>query len=95
MPDSLHFSSSINILLARKRAEQLIHLRLYLYQQWLESRQYTGKYYNAGHTQTNFKVGDLVWLSARNIRTCRLSKKLDYKFHGSLRIQKCIGTPVY
>ena len=95
MPDSLHFSSSINIPLARERAEQLINLRLHLDKQWLESRQHAGKYYNAGHTPKNFKVGDVVWLSARNIRTCRPSKKLDYKFHGPFRILKCIGTQAY
>ncbi len=35
----------------------------------------------------------MVSLSARNIRICRPSKKLDYKFHGFYRILKCIETP--
>ncbi len=95
MPDSLHFSSSINIPLARERAEKFVNLCLYWDKQSLESRQHAGKYYNAGHTPKNFKFGDLVWLFARNIRTCRLSKKLDYKFHGLFRILKCIGTKAY
>ena len=95
MPDSLHFSSSINIPLARERAEKFVNLCLHWDKQSLESRQHAGKYYSAGHTPKNFKFGDLVWLSARNIRTCRPSKKLDYKFHGLFRILKCIGTKPY
>ncbi len=35
MPDILHFSPSINILLARKCINQLVNLYIYLDKQWL------------------------------------------------------------
>ncbi len=95
MPDSLHFPSSVNTPLASEREEQLVNFHFHLDKQWSESRQHTGNYYNAWHTPKNFKVGNMVWLSAWNIRTCRVSKKLDYKFHGLFCILKCIGTQAY
>jgi hypothetical protein len=38
-----------------------------------------------------FKVGDMVWLSRKNISTTRPSRKLDYRRLGPYRISKCVG----
>ena len=38
-----------------------------------------------------FKIGDLVWLSRRNITTTRPSQKLDYKRLGPFRISEIVG----
>lgn len=35
-----------------------------------------------------FKPGDLVWLSTKNLKTSRSSKKLDYKNIGLFKVAK-------
>jgi hypothetical protein len=42
-----------------------------------------------------FRVGQLVWLDARNIRTLRPQKKLDWKNLGPFRITKVISAHAY
>ncbi|KAF7565972.1 hypothetical protein PtrM4_054060 [Pyrenophora tritici-repentis] len=42
-----------------------------------------------------YEVGDEVWLDARNIRTQRASKKLDWKNFGPYRVAKKISSYVY
>ncbi len=56
------------------------------------------KYYNrkAKDPQGLFKVGDLVWLNRRNIKTRRPSRKLDQHLLGPYRIlQQITDRPVY
>jgi len=53
------------------------------------------KYYDAKHKRIEFQVGDKVWLSSRNIKTQRPSKKLDWKRLGPYTILKRIGTQAY
>jgi len=38
-----------------------------------------------------YQVGDLVMLDGRNIKTRRLSKKLDHKKHGPFQIEKIVS----
>jgi hypothetical protein len=40
-------------------------------------------------------VGDSVWLSAKNIRTRRPSRKLDLKYYGPFPITERIGKQTY
>ncbi len=40
-------------------------------------------------------AGYQLWLCSQNIRTIRLSNKLDYKYHSLFIITKCIKTQVY
>ena len=49
----------------------------------------------AGGKAQAFEVGDLVWLSAKNIRTTRPSKKLDYKRTGPYRVNEVINANAY
>ena len=37
-----------------------------------------------------YKVGDIVWLSTRNIKTKRPSKKLDHKMIGPYKVKKLV-----
>jgi len=52
------------------------------------------KYYNqkVANKEPQFNVGDWVMVNAKNIKTNRLSKKLDYKLRGKIEIQKLCGT---
>ena len=46
---------------------------------------------NRHRAEVPFQVGDLVWLSSKNISTTRPSKKLDYKRLGPFKITKQIN----
>lgn len=43
----------------------------------------------------SFKIGDQVWLSAKNIRTVRLSKKLDHKRLGKFKVSQVVSPYAY
>src|SRR6202022_299736 len=50
------------------------------------------EFYDANHKESPpFQVGDLVWLSRRNITTSRPSAKLDYKRLGPYKILGVVG----
>jgi len=55
------------------------------------------KYYNqkVADKELQFKVGDWVMVNAKNIKTKRPSKKLDYKLRGKFEIEKLCGTNGY
>jgi len=55
------------------------------------------KYFNlkVAEKEPMFKVGDWVMVNAKNIKTRRPTKKLDYKLRGKFRIKKLIGTNAY
>lgn len=42
-----------------------------------------------------FRVGDQVWLAAKNIRTVRPSKKLDHKRLGKFRVIQVVSSYAY
>ena len=56
-----------------------------------------GKYYNqkVANKEPQFKGGDWVMVNAKNIKTKRLSKNLDYKLSGEFEIEKLCGTNAY
>jgi hypothetical protein len=49
------------------------------------------RFYDARHQPEDFKVGDKVWLNAKDLTTERPSKKLDYKHFGPFEITKKIS----
>ena len=54
------------------------------------------KEYHDRHTSRMlFAPGEKVWLSAKNIRTTRPCKKLDYKRHGPFTVLKAVGRQAY
>jgi len=54
------------------------------------------RYYDADRKEgEEFKVGDKVWLDARNIKTQRPAKKLDDRWFGPFPIQKVINRNAY
>jgi truncated hemoglobin YjbI len=59
----------------------------------MEAQERQAKY--AGGKEVTFEVRDKVWLSTRNIRTTRPSKKLDYKRAGPYTVSKVINKNAY
>jgi len=59
----------------------------------IEAQERQTKY--TGGKEMTFVVGDKVWLSTRNLKTSRPSKKLDYKRTGPYTVSKIINKNVY
>jgi hypothetical protein len=66
---------------AKARADQMVELCTLLERRWREATATQRKYANRRTKPSKFAVGDMVWLSAKNIRTKRPSKKLDHRFY--------------
>jgi len=61
-----------------------------------KTREAMGRYYNRkAKQQPDFKIGDMVTLNAKNIRTKRPSKKLAPKLHGPFKILERQGELAY
>ena len=95
MPDSLQLSSEINISLASEHAQSLVKIRSQFEKEWVEHNAKGEKYYNAKHEAKTYKVGDKAWLLGQNIRTDSSAKKLDYKYHRTFMISRCIDIQAY
>src|SRR5439155_968659 len=72
---------------------KITELREQLQKNILEAQERQTKY--AGGKDMTFNVGDKVWLSTRNIKTSRASKKLDYKRIGPYTVTKVINKNAY
>ena len=54
------------------------------------------RFYDAKHQEApQYKLGDLVWLNTKDIRTTRPAKKLDNKWEGPFPIDKIISRNAY
>ncbi len=70
-------------------------MRQDLQSRWDEARRTQAKYYDKKVQPRTYSIGDRVWLSGRNIRTIRPSKKLDNKYYGPFRIVDAHGEQAY
>ena len=66
------------ILHIKERAELIIKIRKELENSWQRTKESQTKLYNKNYTLTAFKAGEKVLLSSKNIKTIRLSQKLDH-----------------
>lgn len=62
---------------------------------WKHTSASQAKYYNSKHVEKYYNAGDKIYLNARNIRTRRPSKKLDYKYYDPYTIDKSVGKNAY
>ncbi len=77
------------------RTEHLVELRITIEQRWKKVTVTQQKYANRRTKHRQFEVGDMVWLSGKNIRTKRPSKKLDHRFYGPYLVIERVGTQAY
>jgi len=82
---------------AVKRVEDLDAMREAMRENMKAGQTRMAKYYNqkVANKKPQFKVGDWVMVNAKNIKTKRPSKKLDYKLRGKFEIEKLCGTNAY
>lgn len=80
---------------AKDRATEILDLRKELEVTWAKTKEAQAKYYNKRHQPNQYSVGELVLLSAKNIRTTQPSKKLGHKYLGPFAILERIGRQAY
>jgi hypothetical protein len=80
---------------AKARAEQMVELRAFLEKRWREATATQRKYADRHTKPREFAVGDMVWLSGKNIRTKQPSKKLDHRFYGPYLVIERVGMQAY
>jgi hypothetical protein len=73
------------------RLEKLHEVRQKLHETWQKASESQAKYYNKRHEARQFRKGQLVALSTRNLRLKSPSKKLAPNFIGPFRILDKIG----
>ena len=77
------------------RIDEIRAVRAQLEKRCVEAAKTQAMYHDKKITPRRYAVGDRVWLSGKNIRTVRPSKKLDYKFHGPYEITEVVGKQAY
>ena len=80
---------------SKQRADGVLKMKKLLEETWKKTCLSQRKSYNAKHTPKSYCVGDMVYLNAKNIKSTRPSKKLDYKYYGPYEVEKPIGKQAY
>jgi len=82
---------------AVKTVEDLDAIREAMRENMKVAQTWMAKYYNqkVANKEPQFKVGDWLMVNAKNIKTRRPSKKLDYKLRGKFEIEKVYCTNAY
>jgi hypothetical protein len=80
---------------ATKWVESLLKTRWEMVDRWKEAALTQIANADQGKQLKEYAVSDKLWLSAKNIRTIRLSKKLDLKYYRPFPITEQIGKLAY
>jgi len=80
---------------AVKRVEKLQQIQQRLRENWARSVERQKHYYNKKHQSQEFKKGQLVMLSTKNLRLKAVSGKLAPKFIGPFRVLDRVGSLTY
>jgi transposase InsO family protein len=88
--------TQVQLLAADTFASRMDNLLEYLREEMTSAQETQERYANQSRDPVPmFKVGDSVWVNAKNIRTERPSKKLDWKNHGPFLITEVISPYAY
>ena len=87
--------SQIKVPKAHDWAEAMLQLQSHLKGSWSAIVKTAAHNLNKNWKNIALKVGNWVWLSGRNIKTKRPSKKLDYKYHEPFKILAAVGLRSY
>ena len=79
-----------NISIVRDRIVIFANIRKYLKLKWIQTTRSIQKNYNKKHFHVKFNVDQMMFLNAKNIRSIRSSKKLNYKYYESYRMLKFV-----
>ena len=82
-------------LAAKTRAGSIAEARRAGYETWDQAQRAMKKYYDKSRKRREYKEGELVILSTRNIRVRRPSAKLSEKFVGPFKVLERLGENAY
>ena len=85
----------ITVSTAQDCAAFLLHLRSHLKGSWSAIANKAAHNYNKNRKEIALRVGDWVWLSGRNIKMKRPSKKLNYKFYRFFEILAAVSSSFF
>jgi hypothetical protein len=80
---------------ARARAQRVLEICVVLEKRWKEATATQRKYTDRRTKPQEFAVGDMVWLSGKNIQTKQPCKKLDHRFYGPYPVAERISRQAY
>ena len=78
------------ISIVRNRIVIFANIRKYLKLKWTQTTRSIEKNYNKKHFHVKFNADQMMFLNAKNIRSIRSSKKLNYKYYDSYRMLKFV-----
>ena len=84
-----------NVLSTKTRALNIARVREKLKARLKKAQKAQAKYYNKKHILCTFKARDKVYLNSKNIELICPSKKLDYKYYRSFKIEKPVRKQAY
>jgi hypothetical protein len=93
--NTIQIATNAEVLAAKLCAKQALFMRLQLEKSWMIVSAEQFKYYDAKHTSKIYAIENKVYLCAKNIRSTRSSKKLDYKYYESYKISMLIDKQSY
>jgi hypothetical protein len=83
--------SMLNVSNANVQAEQIVEVRAFLEKRLQEATSTQQEYANKRTQPRMFAIGDMIWLSGKNIRTKQPSKNLDHRFYELLPVIEWVG----
>jgi hypothetical protein len=93
--NTIQIATNAKMLAVKLRAKQTLFMRLQFEKSWMFVSAKQFKYYDAKHTSKTYAIEDKVYLCVKNIRSIRSSKKLDYKYYESYKINMFINKQSY
>ena len=95
MKDYIPEEAEFDVSMAKNYIESILVMKKELEARWQEVVKMQATYYDKKWTPKNYAIEQQVWLSAQNIQTTRLNKKLDFKRHKLFQILDTIRKQVY
>ena len=77
---------------AAERARELREVSETLKERWRAATNQRSVYYEGSHKRKEYRVGDIVLLSTKNLKLRVPKKKLGPKFVGPFRVVNAVGT---
>jgi hypothetical protein len=93
--NTIQIATNVEVLAVKLRAKQALFIRLQLEKSWMFVSTKQFKYYDAKHTSKIYAMRNKVYLCVKNIKSTRSSKKLDYKYYESYKINMLINKQSY
>ena len=93
--NTVHKKKTTDIPAAHKRVLNLVTMQKLLEKRLIKVVALQTKYYNLKHKPHKYNVEDFVYFNSQNIKSTRLSKKLDWKFYKPYKVIELVGKQAY